>query len=45
LIVAEAGGRVTTMTGEPYGSRKGSVLATNGRIHDAMLDVIRAVGM
>jgi myo-inositol-1(or 4)-monophosphatase len=45
LIVAEAGGRVTTMTGEPYGSRKGSVLATNGRIHDAMLDVIRGVGL
>jgi fructose-1,6-bisphosphatase/inositol monophosphatase family enzyme len=44
LIVAEAGGRVTTMTGEAYGSRKGSVLATNGRIHDAMLDVIREVG-
>ena len=44
LIVAEAGGRVTTMTGESYGSRKGSVLATNGRIHDAMLDVIRQVG-
>ena len=45
LIVAEAGGRVTTMTGEPYGSRKGSVLATNGRIHDAMLAVIRGVGL
>jgi myo-inositol-1(or 4)-monophosphatase len=44
LIVAEAGGRVSTMTGESYGSRKGSVLATNGRIHDAMLDVIRSVG-
>ena len=45
LIVAEAGGRVTTMTGESYGSRKGSVLATNGRIHEAMLDVIRGVGL
>jgi len=44
LIVAEAGGRVTTMTGDPYGSRKGSVLATNGGIHEAMLDVIRGVG-
>jgi myo-inositol-1(or 4)-monophosphatase len=43
LIVAEAGGHVTTMTGESYGSRKGSVLATNGRIHEAMLDVIRGV--
>ena len=43
LIVAEAGGQVTTMTGETYGSRKGSVLATNGRIHAAMLDVIRSI--
>lgn len=43
LIVAEAGGQVTTMTGDSYGSRKGSVLATNSRIHDAMLEVIRSV--
>jgi myo-inositol-1(or 4)-monophosphatase len=41
LIVAEAGGRVTAMSGGPYGSREGSVLATNGGIHDAMLEAIR----
>ncbi len=41
LIVMEAGGRVTTMTGAGYGSRAGSVLATNGRIHDEMLSTIR----
>ena len=41
LIVAEAGGQVTTLTGEPFRSRAGSVLATNTRIHDLMLDVIR----
>jgi len=41
LVVAEAGGRVTTLSGAPFTSREGSVLATNGRIHDAMLDVIR----
>jgi myo-inositol-1(or 4)-monophosphatase len=41
LIVAEAGGRVTTMDGAPFRSRSAEVLATNGRIHDAMLDVIR----
>jgi myo-inositol-1(or 4)-monophosphatase len=40
LIVAEAGGQVTQMDGTPYESRAGSVLATNGRIHDAMLRVI-----
>jgi myo-inositol-1(or 4)-monophosphatase len=40
LIVAEAGGRVTAVTGEPFKSRGGSVLATNARIHELMLEVI-----
>ncbi|HSC27180.1 MAG TPA: inositol monophosphatase family protein [Vicinamibacterales bacterium] len=43
LIVEEAGGRVTSLDGSPFGSGSGSVLATNGRIHDAMLDTIREV--
>lgn len=43
LIVAEAGGRVTGVHGEPFASRGGHVLATNGLIHDAMLAVIRNV--
>ena len=42
LIVAEAGGRVTNTDGERFTSRGGHVLATNGRLHEAMLDVIRA---
>ena len=42
LIVAEAGGCVTAMNGGPFASRGGQVVASNGRIHDAMLDVIRA---
>ena len=41
LIVAEAGGRVTALDGRPFTSRSGQVVASNGRIHDAMLDVIR----
>jgi myo-inositol-1(or 4)-monophosphatase len=41
LIVAEAGGRVTTTDGTPFVSRAGQVLATNGLLHDPMLDVIR----
>ena len=40
LIVSEAGGRVTTMDGAAFTSRGRHVLATNGLIHDAMLDVI-----
>jgi myo-inositol-1(or 4)-monophosphatase len=42
LIVAEAGGRITNMEGEPFTSRGGHVLATNGHQHDPMLSVIAA---
>jgi len=41
LIVSEAGGRVTALDGAPFTSRGGNVLASNGRIHEAMLEVIR----
>jgi myo-inositol-1(or 4)-monophosphatase len=40
LIVAEAGGRVTRLSGEPFASRGGDVLATNGHLHLAMLRTI-----
>jgi len=42
LIVAEAGGRVTATDGSGFRSRGGNVLATNGRLHDDMLGVIRS---
>src|SRR6185436_12299996 len=42
LIVAEAGGRVTATDGTGFRSRGGNVLATNGRLHDDMLGVIRS---
>jgi myo-inositol-1(or 4)-monophosphatase len=42
LIVSEAGGRVTGMDGSPFASRGGHVLATNGHLHDDMMEVIRA---
>jgi myo-inositol-1(or 4)-monophosphatase len=41
LVVAEAGGRITNMDGSPFASRGRHVLATNGPLHDEMLDVIR----
>ena len=41
LIVSEAGGRVTNTDGDPFTSRGGHVLATNGHLHDAMRSVIR----
>ena len=40
LIVAEAGGRVTDLEGNAFTSRAGHVLANNGLLHDAMLEVI-----
>lgn len=42
LIVQEAGGRVTTAAGAPFRSRAGNVIASNGFIHDQMLEIIRA---
>ncbi len=40
LLVEEAGGRVSGMDGTPL--RSGNILASNGRVHDAMLEVIAA---
>ena len=40
LIVTEAGGRVSTMAGVPFDSREGSIVATNGLLHDVMLATI-----
>ena len=42
LIVAEAGGTVTDLAGGAFSSRSRQVLATNGLLHPAMLDVIRS---
>ena len=41
LFVEEAGGRVTTCLGDPLPLARSSILATNGRLHDAMLAVVR----
>lgn len=42
LFVQEAGGRVTTCTGGRLPLARTSILATNGRLHDAMLQVVGA---
>jgi myo-inositol-1(or 4)-monophosphatase len=41
LIVEQAGGLVTDMSGAPFSSRAGRVLASNGVLHEPMLAVIR----
>jgi myo-inositol-1(or 4)-monophosphatase len=41
VIVEEAGGRVSRFDGSPHALRADQVLATNGRIHDAMIEVLQ----
>ncbi len=41
LFIEQAGGKVTTTTGEPLGLKVSSVLASNGHLHEAMLSVTR----
>lgn len=40
LLVEEAGGSVTNMRGQPFTMDAGNILASNGRIHHEMLDVM-----
>ena len=40
VIVREAGGRVTDYAGGEFRPGKTSILATNGRVHDAMMRVL-----
>lgn len=41
LFVEEAGGRVTTCDGGSLPLAKTHILATNGRLHDAMLEIVQ----
>lgn len=41
LIVEEAGGRISDFDGQQYSPYKHQVLATNGKIHDEMIDWIK----
>ena len=45
LIVAEAGGRVSDFRGAEFALEAPGILATNGRIHQEMLDVLARDGM
>ena len=42
LIVQEAGGRVTGMDGQPWNPTSGHILASNGLLHQAMLEILAA---
>ncbi|MGE0100720.1 MAG: inositol monophosphatase family protein [Blastocatellales bacterium] len=43
VIIEEAGGRVTKLDGSPFDNFIPSLLCTNGRIHQAMLDELRSI--
>ena len=43
LLVTESGGRVSGFTGEPVDLESGRVVATNGRVHDALVAALAAV--
>ena len=45
LLVEEAGGRVTNLDGSPWNAHRGNVLASNGRVHEEMLSVVRSVNL
>jgi len=40
-LIEAAGGRVTDLSGNRYSVSTRSVVATNGRVHDALLDILR----
>ena len=40
LLVEEAGGRVTDMQGRAFSSRTGSIIASNGLVHDEMERIV-----
>jgi myo-inositol-1(or 4)-monophosphatase len=42
LLVHEAGGRISDITGQPFAARSGRLVASNGLIHDEMLWTIDA---
>jgi len=42
LLIEEAGGRVSLLSGDPFSSRRGEILASNGAIHDQMVHIIRS---
>lgn len=44
LLVTEAGGKVTDLNGRPFHLRSASVLASNGKIHDHLRQLLRGRG-
>ena len=43
IIVGEAGGRVTDLSGYPVLAGSGDALISNGLLHDALLDLVKGL--
>lgn len=41
IIVNEAGGKVTQLDGSPYALTQMNIIATNGKIHDATVEILK----
>ena len=41
LMLTEAGGRITALDGQPFDVRKGQLMASNGVLHEQLLEVVR----
>lgn len=44
IIVEEAGGTITALNGSPFNIEDRQILATNGKIHQSMVDYFRSLG-
>jgi myo-inositol-1(or 4)-monophosphatase len=42
LMLTEAGGRLSALDGSPFDVRKGPLMASNGVLHDQLLEVVRS---
>jgi myo-inositol-1(or 4)-monophosphatase len=45
LLIEEAGGRVTGWSGEPLALTRGAIVASNGRVHSALLALLAGAGL
>ena len=41
-VAEEAGGTTTDATGSAFSTRQGAIIASNGRVHAQMVDVVRS---
>lgn len=43
LLIEEAGGKVTDISGNPITAESDSVIASNGKVHDQMMELLKNI--